>query len=110
MVLAMLFLVASCASAYRGPTTVEEWSAPRATTDSSEQLAEGMVRFSTSMNAALNDPAAEPPASNSYSHQKWLGWKKRLGEPRVQLEATDAHSTLASTDCSGWLSFVLNTV
>jgi len=110
MVLAMLFLVASCASAYRGPTTVEEWSAPRATTDSSEQLAEGMVRFSTSMNVALNDPAAEPPASNSYSHQKWLGWKKRLGEPRVQLEATDAHSTLASTDCSGWLSFVLNTV
>jgi hypothetical protein len=39
-----------------------------------------------------------------------LGPRKRLGEPQVELESTDAHSMLASTDCSGWLSFVLNTV
>ncbi|MGB3051785.1 MAG: hypothetical protein WBB42_12350 [Polyangiales bacterium] len=69
-----------------------------------------MVRFSTSVIQALNDDATKPPASNSYSHQRLLGPRKRLGEPQVQLESTDAHSILASTDCSGWLSFVLNTV
>ena len=106
----MLIFGASCASAHRGTTTVEEWGSRREPTDSSEQLSEGMVRFSASMIAALNDHAAEPPVSNSYSHQRWLGWRKRLGEPRVQLESTDAYSALASTDCSGWLSFVLNTV
>ncbi len=69
-----------------------------------------MVRFSTAASEALNDPSAEPPVSNSYSHQKLLGPRKRLGEPQVHLEPTDTYSMLASTDCSGWLSFVLNTV
>jgi len=106
----MFFLLASCASAQHGPSTAAEWRASGATTDSSEQLAQGMVRFSTSMIEALNDHVAELPASNSYSHQKWLGWRKRLGEPQIRLESTDTYSTFASTDCSGWLSFVLNTV
>ena len=106
----MLLFVASCASTQRGPTTAEDGRPRRAAEDSSEQLSEGMVRFSTSATEALNDGARKPPASNSYSHQRLLGPRKRLGEPRVQLEPTDAYSTLASTDCSGWLSFVLNTV
>jgi autotransporter-associated beta strand protein len=80
------------------------------TTDSSAELSEELVRFSTAVIGALGDEARKPPASNSYSHQRLLGPRRRLGEPQVQLDATDAHSLLASTDCSGWLSFVLNTV
>jgi autotransporter-associated beta strand protein len=107
--LSMLLFIAACGSAQIGPTTVERKS-PGATTDSSAQLSEDTVRFSTAVIQALSDDANKPPASNSYSHQKLLGPRKRLGEPQVQLESTDAHSLLASTDCSGWLSFVLNTI
>jgi hypothetical protein len=78
--------------------------------DSSGQLSEGVIRFSASMTEALNDHETKPSASNSYSHQRLLGPRKRLGEPQVHLEPTDAYSALSSTDCSGWLSFVLNTV
>ena len=106
----MLLCVASCASTHRGATTVEEGRPRRAGRDSSVQLSESVVQFSTSVTQALNDDARKPPASNSYSHQRLLGPRKRLGEPHVQLEPSDAHSMLASTDCSGWLSFVLNTV
>ena len=108
--LAMLFFVVACASAHRGPTIVEERRPRRAPADSSEQLSEGMVRFSTAATQALADASTQPPASNSYSHQRLLGPRKRLGEPQVHLESTEAHSAFASTDCSGWLSFVLNTV
>jgi len=69
-----------------------------------------MVRLSTSAAQALSDDLRKPPPSNSYSHQKLLGFRKRLGEPHVQLESIGDHSAFASTDCSGWLSFVLNTV
>ncbi len=79
-------------------------------TDSSAELSEDLVRFSTAVIGALGDEARKPPASNSYSHQRLLGPRRRLGEPQVQLESTDAHPLLASTDCSGWLSFVVNTV
>jgi hypothetical protein len=108
--LATLFFVASCASAQRTPTTVEEEGPLHPTVDSSEQLSEAMVRFSTSVAQALNDDLTKPPPSNSYGDQRLLGPRKRLGEPQVQLKSTDAHSMLASTDCSGWLSFALNTV
>ena len=107
--LSVLLFIAACGSAQIGPTTVERRS-PRATPDSSAQLSEDTVRFSTAVIQALSDDANKPPPSNSYSHQKLLGPRKRLGEPQVQLESTDAHSLLASTDCSGWLSFVLNTI
>lgn len=108
--LAMLLFVASCATAHRGPTTGESGRSRRAATDSSAHLSESMLRFSASATEVLNDDVRRPPASNSYSHQRLLGPRKRLGEPQVQLGSTDAHSALASTDCSGWLSFVLNTV
>lgn len=77
---------------------------------SSEELSEDMIRFSASMAELLSDPRSQPPVSNSYSHQRLLGPRKRLGEPQVHLEQTKAYSALSSTDCSGWLSFVLNTV
>jgi autotransporter-associated beta strand protein len=106
----MLFFVAACASAQRTPTTVEDRRPRRATIDSAEQLSERMARFSTSVAQALNDDLSKPPPSNSYGHQRLLGPRKRLGEPQVQLESTDEHSAFASTNCSGWLSFALNTV
>ena len=107
--LSVLLFIAACGSAHHEPTTVGG-GGTAAVSASGAQLSEDTVQFSTAVIQALNDDAKEPPASNSYSHQKLLGPRKRLGEPQVQLEATDAHSLLASTDCSGWLSFVLNTI
>lgn len=106
MCLAILILVASCDSVQRRSTTVEATRRRDARTDSSERLSESMVQFSNSVAEILADDAM----SNSYSHQRLLGARKRLGEPLVRLESTDAHSAFASTDCSGWLSFALNTV
>jgi len=112
----MLFFVASCASAQAGPTMlddrrpIEDQRPSFGTIDSSERLSEAMVQFSTSAARALNDDAASPPPSNSYGQQTLLGPRKRLGEPHVQLESSDGHLPIASTNCSGWLSFVLNTV
>lgn len=105
-----LLVIASCASVQRGPSGGEEPRSRRAPEDTSAELSAGVVHFSTAMSEVLNDPEREPPSSNSYSHQRKLGPRKRLGEPEVVLQPTDAHSTLSSTDCSGWLSFVLNTV
>jgi autotransporter-associated beta strand protein len=102
----MLLLVASCDSVQRRSTTVDATRRRDARTDSSEQLSESIVQFSNSAAEILADDAI----SNSYSHQRLLGARKRLGEPLVRLESTDAHSAFASTDCSGWLSFALNTV
>lgn len=105
----VLCFAVACGSAPRGQSTVvEERRAPRP--DASAQLSEDLVRFSSAVIEALNDDAATPPPSNSYSHQRLLGPRKRLGEPHVELEPTDAYSLLSSTDCSGWLSFALNTV
>ena len=102
----MLCLVASCASEQRRPTHVEPSRRLQAEAHSSEELSEALFRFSTSVTDALGNGTS----SNTYSHQRFLGPRKRLGEPQVKLEGTDAHSAFASTDCSGWLSFALNTV
>jgi len=107
--LLVLLCATACSSSHRGPTTTADGRRGEPI-DSSAELSEDLVQFSTAVIGALNDEARKPPASNSYSHQRLLGPRKRLGEPQVQLEPTDAHSLLASTDCSGWLSFVLNTV
>ncbi|MGB5809687.1 MAG: hypothetical protein WBG86_04100, partial [Polyangiales bacterium] len=101
----MLLLLASCASGQR-PATVDTGRRSHATTDSSDQLSESMVRFSTAVAEALKDD----DTSNTYSHQRLLGPRKRLGEPLVQLAPTDTQVAFVSTDCSGWLSFALNTV
>ncbi len=106
----LVFLcVAACSSSHHGPTTVAD-GRRNEVADSSAKLSEDLVQLSTAVIGALSDEARTPPVSNSYSHQRLLGPRRRLGGPRVQLKSTDAHSLLASTDCSGWLSFVLNTV
>ena len=108
--LTILLLVASCATAQGGSGTVEDGRRRHATPDASSRLAEGVLQLSRSATQVLSDDVTNPPASNSYSHQRFLGPTKRLGEPQVRLNRTDAHSAFASTDCSGWLSFALNTV
>ena len=68
---------------------VEDGRPSAARIDSSEQLSDDMVRFSTSVIKALNDGDAKPPASNSYSHQRFLGPRELLGEPHIRLGSTD---------------------
>ncbi|MGB9340052.1 MAG: hypothetical protein WCB63_12475, partial [Polyangiales bacterium] len=85
--LSVLLFIAACGSAHHEPTTFGGGGTAAAPA-SGAQLSEETVQFSTAVIQALNDDAKEPPASNSYSHQKLLGPRKRLGEPQVQLEAT----------------------
>jgi len=57
----------------------------------------------------MNDRDADPPPHNTYSHETAYG-PDHLAKPRVHLIPTEDFSALASTDCSGWVSFVMNTV
>jgi autotransporter-associated beta strand protein len=63
----------------------------------------------TTVDRRLNDREASPPPNNTYSHETAYS-PTALTEPRVYLEPTEDFSALASTDCSGWVSFVINTV
>ncbi|MGB8329010.1 MAG: hypothetical protein WCE62_02710, partial [Polyangiales bacterium] len=65
---------------------VEDGGTRASRIDSPAQLPEDMVRFSISVIKALDDGNAEPPASNSYSHQGLLGRREPLGEPHIELE------------------------
>lgn len=106
-----MLLIASCGSVQHGPTGPEPKRSRGVPEDSSEELAESMVRFSTAIADVLkSDPEGTEGVSNTYSHQRVLGQRKRLGEPRVELASPESELILASTDCSGLLSFVLNTV
>lgn len=105
--LAVLFIAVSCASTtQRRPSHVERGQEARERADSSAALVDRMVRFSELVVETLE----ETDTSNSYSHQRLYGPKRRLGEPLVQLEASEGAPAFVSTDCSGWLSFALNTV
>jgi autotransporter-associated beta strand protein len=103
---ALLLTVVSCGSPQRRAEHVERKSETREPADTSAELVERMVGFSNRVIDELSDGAT----SNSYSHQRLYGPRRRLGEPLVQLESTDSGPAFVSTDCSGWLSFVLNTV
>ncbi|MEM7437022.1 MAG: hypothetical protein AAF436_17850 [Myxococcota bacterium] len=107
--LAMLVL-ASCAPVRHGPTVEEAQRQYEAAPDWSHQLSQDVVRFSLAIAQALDGGTESPTANNTYSHQRVFGRTKRLGEPRVELALSEEERTLASTDCSGLLSFVLNTV
>lgn len=63
----------------------------------------------STVDRVLNDGQASPPPNNTYSHETAYG-PDHLAAPRVYLESTEEFSALASTDCSGWVSFVTNTV
>lgn len=101
----MVFLVALGASSQRA-TSDDGTSRPDSPADATERLSDGMVQFSTAVTQALGGDEA----SNSYSHQTFLRPKNPFGVPHIELDSTDARASFASTDCSGWLSFALNTV
>lgn len=102
--------LASCASIQNGSTRVEPKRSRGVPVDSSPELSDSMVRFSTAIAELLKSEPESADVSNTYSHQRVYGHRKRLGEPRVELATLESIETLASTDCSGLLSFVLNTV
>ena len=66
-------------------------------------------QFVTRVDEIINDREADPPPHNTYSHETAYG-PDHLAKPRVHLIPTEDFSALASTDCSGWVSFVMNTV
>ncbi|MEM9731561.1 MAG: hypothetical protein AAF997_23500 [Myxococcota bacterium] len=106
-----MLLLASCAPVQSGTTPVESKRHHRHhKEDTSAQLAGSVVSFSTAVAEAMKDEEASALPNNTYSHQRVLGRRKRFGEPRVELMVDDDIPLLSSTDCSGLLSFVLNTV
>jgi hypothetical protein len=72
-------------------------------------LSDEIVTFATAVSGALNSGSATPAPSNSYSYETAYG-PEELAEPPVYLVPTETYSGFASTDCSGWVSFVVNTV
>jgi autotransporter-associated beta strand protein len=71
-------------------------------------LTEGLLSFVEKVSALLNDRSSTPPPNNTYSYE--TGFSSGLyPEPPVYLSATNSHSAIASTDCSGWLSYALDT-
>jgi len=68
-----------------------------------------IVAFATAVSEVLNDSSATPAPNNTYSYETAYS-PDHLAEPPVYLVPTDAYSALASTDCSGWVSFVVNTI
>ncbi|HET6414996.1 MAG TPA: hypothetical protein VFG22_01780 [Polyangiales bacterium] len=72
-------------------------------------MAQDIVSFAAAVSKSLNDRSAKPAPSNTYSYETAYG-PDELAEPPVYLAPTATYSGLASTDCSGWVSFVVNTV
>ena len=72
-------------------------------------ISHDIVAFAAAVSGALNDRSAKPAPSNTYSYETAYG-PDELAEPPVYLVPTETYSGLASTDCSGWVSFVVNTV
>ena len=100
--LALCFLLTACASntSSRRPAEIP----PSATGHPAD-----IYKFVTAVDRIVNDGEADPPPHNTYSHETAYG-PDYLAKPRVHLVPTEDFSALASTDCSGWVSFVMNTV
>jgi autotransporter-associated beta strand protein len=82
---------------------------PVRSTSAEAGVSAGITRFAVAVSTELNDRSARPPPSNTYSYETSYG-PEDLAEPPVALTPTVAYSGVASTDCSGWVSFVINTV
>ena len=96
------FFLAGCAS--NAPNRKPAEIAP-----STSEHPGDILELVTTVDRVLNDRQASPPPNNTYSHETAYG-PEQLAAPRVYLETTEAFSALASTDCSGWVTFVTNTV
>lgn len=95
-------LFAACASSASGRR-------PAAIAPPASEHPGDILELVTTVDRVLNDRNASPPPNNTYSHETAYG-PDQLAEPRVYLETTEEFSALSSTDCSGWVSFVVNTV
>lgn len=82
---------------------------PAATAPSTTEHPADIHKLVATVDRVMNDREANPPPHNTYSHETAYG-PDHLAEPRVYLDSSEDYSALASTDCSGWVSFVLNTV
>jgi len=100
--LALLLLSFSCVSTSpsRKPIPTNQVEGP---------LSASIVGFATAVSEVLNDRSATPAPNNTYSHETAYG-PDFHAEPPVFLAPRDVHAALASTDCSGWVSFAVNTV
>ena len=96
------FFLAGCAS--NAPNRKPAEIAP-----STSEHPGDILELVTTVDRVLNDRQASPPPNNTYSHETAYG-PEQLAAPRVYLETREAFSALASTDCSGWVTFVTNTV
>ncbi|MGB8331342.1 MAG: hypothetical protein WCE62_14550 [Polyangiales bacterium] len=72
-------------------------------------LSTSIAKFALAASSELNDRSSKPPPSNTYSYETSYG-PEDLAEPPVVLAPSAAYSAVASTDCSGWVSLVVNTV
>ena len=100
--LALCLLFAACASNTSGRRPAE-------ITPSTTGHPADIHQFVTRVDHIMNDREADSPPYNTYSHETAYG-PDHLAKPRVHLIPTEDFSALASTDCSGWVSFVMNTV
>ncbi|MGB5191507.1 MAG: hypothetical protein WBN70_00895 [Polyangiales bacterium] len=102
--LAIVFLLIACSSVSTTPR-------PKEMTTSVDEgtLARSTLSFATAASAVMNDHAATPPPNNTYSYETEYE-PGHLAEPPVSLLSNGEYSAIASTDCSGWVSFVVNTV
>ncbi len=99
---ALCLLLTACASNKSGRRPAE--IAPSTTGHPGD-----IHQFATAVDRIMNDREADPPPHNTYSHETAYG-PDYLAKPRVNLIPTEDFLALASTDCSGWVSFVMNTV
>ncbi len=100
--LTLCLLLTACASNTSGRRPAEV--APSTTGHPAD-----IHQFVTRVDGILNDAEADPPPHNTYSHETAYG-PDYLSKPRVHLIPTEDFTALASTDCSGWVSFVMNAV
>jgi len=100
--LALCLLVVACSSSASGRR-------PAAIAPSATEHPGDIRELVTTVDRVVNDRSASPPPNNTYSHETAYG-PEHVAEPRVYLKPTEDFSALTSTDCSGWVSFVVNTV
>jgi autotransporter-associated beta strand protein len=82
---------------------------PSTTAPSNTKHPADIYALTSTVSGVMNDRKASPPPNNTYSHETAYG-PGQIAAPRVYLTPSEDFAALASTDCSGWVSFVLNTV
>lgn len=110
LALLALFALVSSASASPEPTSEAPVTAPVAAAAApTPSQAADIVDLATTVDKILNDRSASPPPNNTYSHEMAYD-PSQLSVPRIYLKPGDSYSALSSTDCSGWVAYLVNAV